>query len=403
MAQVDDLLLGLLTDPVVQQDPLPTYAALHEGGPVQRAENGAWVIVGHEAAHEVMRHPDLGRHTADMEHSFGVDPARRAARNVTPSMLFLNAPDHTRVRSLVNRAFTPRRINALDERISALVEIELEMIAQASGPVDLMTGLAFRLPAAVISEMVGVPDADHAKVRSLVQQTTVFLELAPDPAEIKAGEVAGEELREFIGELVKEKRSDPGDDLLSALISAEQDGDRLSPDEVIANTLLLYAAGFETTSNLIGNGTLALLRNPEQIERLRREPSLVPNAVEEILRFDSPVAFNARAALAEASVVGLDLEWGTTLIVVQGAANHDPAVFTNPSAFDVGRREAGVLSFGFGAHHCLGAALARSEGRLVFEGLLNRFEKWELVGPDVPVFRPRMTLRGLESLLVSYA
>jgi cytochrome P450 len=258
------------------------------------------------------------------------------------------------------------------------------------------------LPATVIGELVGVPAADRASFQPLVRAGTAALDPAADPAALQSAAAAMQQMRAYFFELVAERRRAPADDLLSGLVAAREAGDALSDDEVVATAILLFAAGFETTTNLIGNGLLALLDHRDELNRWRNDPSLAHTAVEELLRWDSPVQLNMRTALEPAEVAGEPLARGDAVVVLQGGANRDPERFDHAETLDVGRTDNAPVSFGWGIHHCLGAALARMEGEVVFNALLRRCRTIES-RVDVPEWRPTLTLRGLATLPVTVA
>lgn len=368
---------------------------------------GSWVLTSYSDCMEALRHPKLGRPEADMELSTGFTGRERRADGDQVVMLFLNPPDHTRIRALVSREFTPRRVERLRPRLRALLEPGLDALADGGGG-DVMAELAIPFPVAVISELLGVPSEGNEQIGPLVNDSTALIDAAADDETLDRAEVAVVAIAEYFEDLIDQKRRRPDEGLLSALMDAEAEGDRLSHEELIANTMLLYAAGFETTSNLIGNGLWALLRHPGQLERLRREPDLLPSAVWEMLRFDSPVQLNARAVLEEVELFGEMHARGTQFVVLQGSGNRDGSVYDDAETLDVSRftspETAPPLSFGWGPHHCLGAHLARAEGEIVFSALLDRFEQITL-DPDalpsgLPHYRPSFTLRGLDSLPV---
>lgn len=320
-------------------------------------------------------------------------------------MLMLNPPDHTRIRGLVSRAFTPKRVEALRPEIDALLQPVVDRIAEQGGG-EIMAELAIPFPVAVISELLGVPREGNEHIQPLVRAITAFVDPASTPEAIAEAESAGMVLAGYFTELIDEKRATPDDRLLSALIEVEEAGDRLTTDELLANTLLLYAAGFETTSNLIGNGLRLLIKHPDEWRKLSDDRSLLSSAVVEILRADSPVQLNNRVALEEVELLGETWQRGSSFIVLQGSGNHDERIYQRPELFDVTRFTGDApppLSFGYGAHHCLGAHLARAEGELAFAALLDRFEEFHIDDPDglgLPRYRPSFTLRGLESLPV---
>jgi cytochrome P450 len=317
------------------------------------------------------------------------------------SMLFADPPDHTRLRRLVSRAFTPQRVEALRPAVQAMVDDLLDSMAERA-EVDVIESLAFPLPVTVIGELLGVPPPDRAGFQPLVAVGVAALDPTADTAAIERAIVVQDQMAEYFAGLVAERRRHPADDLLSGLVTARDEGDALGDDEVIGTAILLFAAGFETTTNLIGNGLMALLSQPDQLERWRADPSLGRSAVEELLRWDSPVQLNGRTALVRAEVAGQVLEPGDFVTVLAAGANHDPSHFADPDVLDVGRADNVPLSFGSGIHHCLGAALARVEGEVVFNSLLGRFRTIELTG-DEPVRKPTLVLRGLATLPVRLA
>jgi cytochrome P450 len=402
-----ELILGV---PAATADPHSRYRALRERAPVHTME-----IPGFGVVHVLSRYADCKAVLS--AHDFGKSDIRRAGpmtgdepdeeldaiqaefeRRNRP-MLFLNPPDHTRIRGLVSRAFTPRRIEAMKPRIAAMVADVLEPLA-GGGEVDLLDVLGFPLPVAVIGDLVGVPASDHDWFRRRVRDGAASLELNADREVMTRAATALGEMSDYFDELVEVRRKQPADDLLSALIEAEDAGDRLTHEELIANVILLFAAGFETTTNLIGNGVVALCSHPAELQRLRDDRSLLPTAVEEILRFESPVQVDGRAALVDATLPdGTAVRAGETAITLLGAANRDPERFADPERFDVGRADNAPLSFAWGIHHCLGAALARAEGAAVFDALLDRFGGIDVLD-DPPRWRQSLTLRGLDGLPV---
>ncbi len=383
------------------QDPYPVYAALREKDPVHRSRlMNAWMFA---------RHADIDAILRD-HRNFGSDPrkgtltARQQAMLPAPdelTMLLLDPPDHRRLRALVNKAFTPRAVEALEPRIRETLAALLDDIDDPGG-FDLMRAVAHPLPVIVIAEMLGVPHQDRARFAVWSAQRARLLEPTVSPRERAAAEVATAEFDAFFRAIIEKRRAAPEDDILSALVQAEDEGERLNERETLNMLRLLLIAGNETTTNLIGNGMLALLRNPDQLRRLREDPGLIPSAVEELLRFDSPVQATFRRALADCEVNGFELRKRDNLVVLVGSANRDPGAFADPDRLDIGRGEAAHLSFGRGIHHCLGAPLARLEGRIVLEMLLERFPRIAL-RDDRPRFRKSIVLRGLRSLPVRCA
>jgi cytochrome P450 len=323
------------------------------------------------------------------------------------SMLDKDPPDHTRLRRLVSKAFTPRSVAALEPLVEDLVDEGLDDMATAAGgadgadrTVDLVSALAFPLPFAVISRMMGMPETDHARLRELTGTLVRSLEPVSDPEVMTAIVEADDELSAMGREAVEWKRRNLGDDLLSRLVQAEDDGDVLDTDELVAQVMLLYIAGHETTVNLIGNGVLALLRHPDELAELRARPDLAANAVEELLRFDSPVQMSRRITLRPHSVRGREIPAGAFVIASLASANRDEAFWgADAGQLRLDRQNAHQhVSFGAGVHHCLGAALARLEGRVALTRLVQRFPDLSLAGE--PEWNGRINLRGPQHLAV---
>jgi cytochrome P450 len=318
----------------------------------------------------------------------------------------MDPPDHTRLRRLVSSAFTVRRVEQLRPRIRELVDSLLADLAAehaATGePVDLIAGFAFPLPFVVISELLGMPEADRLELRSWSQQMTRTLEPIIDEESLRRALDAADHMLAHLENAIEWKRRNPADDLLSALIAAEEDGDRLTADELVQQLLLLYVAGHETTVNLIGNGTLALLSNRDQFELLAATPALDIPGVDELLRYDSPVQLSRRIVMSELEVGGDLVQPGEIVITLLGSANRDEGHW-GPTAdqLDLTREGAsGHLSFGSGIHHCLGSALARLEGSEAVPALVRRYPGMELA-TDAPAWNGRMVLRGLDNLPVT--
>jgi cytochrome P450 len=400
----DALLLELIATPEGRAEPYPRYAALRERAPVHRSAFGIWTLTNYEDCQLLLRHPGVGKDFSSAMNSLGLTDADREAqdrfRNDRSNMLVTDPPDHTRLRGLVTRAFTPRTVEKLRPRIVALVDELLDTFDP--GEVEVMDAMAFPLPVTVIGDMLGVPVEDRPLLRPLVRSVTAILELAVSPEALAEAADADAKLGAYFADLVADRRAHPRDDLLTKLIEAEDKGDQLTEHELISTVILLFAAGFETTTHLIGNGLLALLRNPGELARLRADRSLVRSGVEELLRYDSPVQIAARTTYEELSVGGQTIPPGNLVLAMLGAANRDPARFRDPERLDVGRDEGAPMSFGGGIHFCLGAALARLEGQIVLDRLLDRFETMELVGGP-PTVRDSLTLRGLTDLRVHFA
>ncbi|MEM9651586.1 MAG: cytochrome P450 [Actinomycetota bacterium] len=383
-------------------DPNPFYKILREDAPVHLSGFGGTVFTRYDDCRAILRDNRFGKGDNSSDSSFGSGSGEalayrkqmEAALGDEPqSMLRLDPPDHTRQRSLVSRAFTPRRVEGLRDRVAELVEQRLDDLAEA-GTGDAMTLLAEPLPVSVISEMLGVPETDWPEIRDLVTDLVQSLEPSATVEELKATQAAATELWRYFTDLVAVRRAEPQDDLLSALVQARDQDDKLSEGEILAVANLLFAAGAETTTNLIGNGLNALFNHPDQLEKLWANPDLVPLAVDEILRYDSPVQLDGRTCLEPAEFAGVRFEPGDRTLTLLGAANRDPEHFEDPERFDIGRQGEPVMSFASGIHYCLGANLAKVEGQEVFAGLIRRFAKIEPAG-DRP-YRKRLVLRGLE-------
>lgn len=399
----DELLTTILT-PGPLHDPYPAYRALRELAPVHHANAaGIWCLTRYEDTKVILHDRRFGRGRdrrggglASLTGGADVQ-SRERLRVMADTMLFADPPEHGRLRGLVSRAFTPKRIEALRPALERLIEPLLDEIAD-NGTVDLLDRLAFPYPVAVIGELLGVPAEDRPGFRTLVRDSTAFIEAAPTEDQLDQAEMALATMTTYFEELVAQRARSPRDDLISAMVAVSAGGDELTRDEIVSTAILLFGAGFETTTNLIGNGVFTLLRNPEQLARLRADPTLLTGAVEEVLRYESPVQLNARTALRDADVCGQPVSEGTVVVTFLGAANRDPERFEDPDSFDITRPDVQPLSFGWGIHRCLGAQLARVEGEVAFGRLLERFDRIELAGS--PSWRPSLTLRGLADLPV---
>jgi cytochrome P450 len=385
--------------------PYDQYRRLRELRPVHQSPLGPWTLTRYDDCSRLLRDPTLSVEEQNSaytgrEEMFAAAGVERRNRG-TRAILNIDPPDHTRIRRLVSKAFTPRRVEALVPRVQRLVDDMLDDV-EARGEMDVISGLAFPLPFAVISEMLGMPEADSHLLREWSHTLVTSLEPLTPPDEIPKMMDASDHMVAHVDAAIEWKRREPADDLLSAMIAAEEEGDRLSPDELRDQVILLFVAGHETTVNLIGNGTLALLRNPEQHARLCAQPDLIGNAVEELLRYDSPVQFTRRIVLQPLEIDGQLLEPGSFVFTILGAANHDPAHFgADADELDLSRRDAPHhISFGGGIHHCLGAVLARAEARVAIGSMTRRFPGMQLA-TDTPAWNGRLVLRGLDSLPVT--
>jgi cytochrome P450 len=321
----------------------------------------------------------------------------------TTSMLGLDPPDHTRLRRLVAKAFTPKTVENLRPDIVRLTDELLDRF-NSGAEVDIISELALPLPMAVIGEMLGIPAEERTALQPHVRAAVKTLEVNPSLDDLDAAAEGSRVLGEHLEALIAERRVHPTDDLLSELVHVEEQGDQLSHEELVSTVGLLFGAGFETTTNLIGNGLLALLDHPSELQRLRDDRSLMKTAVEELLRWDAPVQIDGRVVFEDVDVHGTAVAAGEQMVTLLGAANRDPRMFDEPDRFDVGRVGPAPMSFGAGIHFCLGAALARAEGYVVFDRLLGRFPVIEAAWSDErPAYRDSIVLHGLESLPVRVA
>lgn len=402
---VDTARLWNPLDPAFRADPYPFYDRLRTEAPVFRASPYQVVLTRYADVFATLRSAEVSR---DVEANALFDETdemavrrRTRRRGGAKSILNLDPPDHTRLRRLVSKAFTPRAIEALRPRIEAMVDEVLDRAAER-GEMELIDELAFPVPFQVISELLAMPTDRADEMRDWSQALTQSLEPAATMADLDAAESAVMQMVPYLVEIIEARRSAPGDDLLSGLLAVEDDGDTLSPAELISFVVLLYVAGHETTVNLIGNGMLALLRHPDELATWRSDPSLDANAVDELLRYDGPVQHTVRVAVHPMTFEGahgepIVVEPGQTLVTVLGAANHDPAVFDDPHRLRLARDNAGRhTAFSAGIHYCLGASLAKLEAGIAISRLIRSFDVVELAGE--PHWRDRLTIRGVDRL-----
>ena len=400
-------IIGALLKPEGREDPYPLYAEARALGPLAKLKDvPLYLCTGYDEINTVLRDNAFGkaRFASLPEEVRAAVAEDGAAQGLASSILSTNPPDHRRVRSLVSSAFTQRRVAALEPAIEQMTDALLDELAElgaGGAEVDFMEYFAYRLPVTVICELLGVPEADRYLFRPLGRELTAVLELVDDFAGLAAADEASRELRRYFGELAERRRTDPHDDLVSALVHVNdaQDG-RLSDVELLANVVLLFVAGFETTTNLLGNGLYLGYENPEVLARVRAGEIPVSDYVEEVLRYDSPVQLTGRFVLTEGARVGeLPIAVGAQILMLMGAAHRDPARFPNPDVFDPTRPDNVPLSFGAGIHYCLGQGLARLEAQVAFRKLFARFPQLGLAGP--PTRQDRLVLRGYQSLPVS--
>jgi cytochrome P450 len=393
-------------DPAFRADPYPFYDRLRSEAPAYWTPLDTVVLTRYDDIGHTLRSNDFSR---DLEANANppTNPAlirRREQRaNGTKSILNLDPPDHTRLRRLVTKAFTPSAIEALRPRIQQLVDNVLDR-ADERGSMELVDELAFPVPFQVISDLLDMPTDRADELRAWSQLITAAIEPTADESTLDGAEAALALLIPYLVAIIEHRRRHLGNDLLSGLLVAEESGDRLSTDELISFVVLLYVAGHETTVNLIGNGTLALLRNRDQLVRWRDDTSLDANAVDELLRYDGPVQLTVRTPMVPVSydtpAGRVDVPKGTVVMNILGAANHDPAVFENPHALQLDRPNANRhLALAAGVHYCLGASLAKLEAQVAIGSLIRRFPNIELAGE--PGWRDRLTIRGVDHLPLS--
>lgn len=407
-ARITAELVWFLASASRRADPYPVYDRLRRLDPVHQNPIGVWLLSGHDEVSQLLRDRRLSSNEKHIDlDTLHLGPLRRLLGRADATetgaffdraqdlLLFLDPPDHTRLRRLVNRAFTPRRVQELEPRIEAIAHELIDPIAHR-GRCELMADFAYPFPARVICELIGVP---HSETHHIIEPAPALAAgLEPGPLlTVEARDAANAatlRLTDYLRDLIARLRRDPGDDLLSALIHT--DTETLNDDELISIALLLLIAGHETTANLLGNGMVALLSQPEAADRLRRDPSLDANAVDELLRYDSPVQMTMRVATERMEIRQRVIQPGAVLVLCTGAANHDPNAFPHPDTLDWQRDANPHLAFGGGIHYCLGAQLARTEARIGLRALLNALPNPVLAGE--PRRRPSFTIRGLERL-----
>lgn len=392
-------------DPLFRADPYPTYDALREATPVLQTALGVLVLSKHSDCVTLLHHPrtSVDQRNSELYKTFADSLEFDPYEDREPSFLFLDPPDHTRLRGLVSHAFTPRRVRELGPRIQEIVD---ELIDEriGDGAMEVIEELAYLVPVRVICELLGVPGADHEIFKDWSRKLARGLD--PEfmiPAETREEmNKAGEALQAYFTELVAERTRNPGEDMLSALIQAEKEGQKLTHGELLSTLGLLLIAGHETTVNLIGNGALQFSRHPDEWAKVCADPSLARNAVEEVLRFDPPVQITGRIAMMELEFGGHVLSVGQQGLCIIGGANRDPDEF-GPTAgsFDITRAAANHVSFGAGIHFCVGAPLARMEAQIAFETMAKRIGSFELT--EEPSYRENFVLRGLSKLPITFS
>jgi hypothetical protein len=392
--------------PEVIADPFPVFEELRERAPLYRSSVlGGWVLTRYD---DVKAAISDRRFSADrMRPFFAQLPVREQIAystlrdSISRWAVFHDPPQHTRLRGLMNKAFTARAIERLEPRIRVLIDRLLDRVVE-QGEMDLIADLAYPLPASVILDMLGLPCDDLDRIKVWSDELALFVGSSvntPDKYQRATDSITA--MNDYFRKAIQRRRRNPGDDLLTALLGAQEQGELLSDDEVLATCVLLVFAGHETTTNLIGNGMLALLRHPEELLRLRADPRLMPLAVEELLRFDGPAAAVVRIATDEIPLHGQTIRPGERVFAMLNAANRDPRQFANPETLDIGRQENRHLAFGQGIHFCIGAPLARMEAKLAIMAILKRCSDISL--PSAPLnWSNSLVLRGVRSLPVSF-
>jgi cytochrome P450 len=386
-------------------NPYATFAKMRAEAPVLWSDKGKYWLVS--------RYDDVNAVLRDLHYEKGFnrwktfDPILKLFPHLAEqlnfrgkSMLNQNPPDHTRLRSLVNKAFTPAMVNDMRQHIQEIADGLLDAVAD-KGQMDLIADFAFVLPVTVIAEMLGIPPADRDKFKDWSHGLTEALEPSAAAPKLLHAAQCNKELTAYLKPLVEERRKSPKDDLISALVQAEEEGSKLSELELMANLVLLLVAGHETTVNLIGNSMLALMRHQDQFNMLKAQPDLMDSAIDEFLRFDSPVQMIRRNAGSALQLGGQQIAEDDTVILLPGSANHDPAQFESPETLDITRKNNKYLSFGSGIHHCLGSSLARAEGKIALTTLMQRLPNIKLRSNDLE-YRLPFALRGVKALPVTF-
>jgi pimeloyl-[acyl-carrier protein] synthase len=390
-----------LLDPEVLADPYPLYHRLRREDPVHWDPFlHAWVVTRYADVIKVLREFTAARTpTPEKLTEMGLEALNPIARVMVKQMLFMDAPAHTRIRNLAGVAFTPQKVEALRSHVRDIAR-NLIQSAKSTGSMDVIAELAEPLPCIVTAEMLGLPVEDHRQLKLWSQDFAEMLgNFQHNPDRVPKILKSTDEMTSYFRNKMRKNAIRP-DGLVNSLMNAEIDGDRLSEDEVIANCIVTMVGGQETTTNLIGNGVLALLRNPDQLEKLRANLSLIPSAVEELLRYESPSQHTGRLAPDDLQMGGKQIRKRQAVMAVMAAANRDPERFPDPDRLDIARQDNKHVAFGWGAHFCFGAPLARIEGQVAFEEMLRLFPKWSLK-PGPLIWRTNLGLRGLKSLPIS--
>ncbi len=394
------LFLRLMTEPL--DDPSPVYRELRERAGALLTEDGTLVLSRYRDVDAALRHRALGKSDEWLRLQLGVvseDVLRPVMELMQRSMILSNPPDHTRLRRLVSSAFTGRHVEGLRAVVTRRTDELLAALAAEPGA-DFKERVAVPLPIDTIAELLGIPAGDRAGLIPVIHDLGLLMEPAADAAALTRGAQAQVDLAAYFTGLLARKRAEPADDLLSRMAGSHEEG-ALDETEMIATALLLFGAGNTPTANLLGNGLCALLDHPEQLDRLRARPELIPDAVEEMLRFDSPAQFDAHSVLEPVTLAGVELAPGDRVMTLLGAANHDPERFADPDTFDIERGGAGHLSFAAGIHFCLGAHLSRLQTEVFFGRLLSGYREITLTEP--PERHPGLGNRGYRRIPLALA
>jgi cytochrome P450 len=392
-----------LLDPEVLANPYPLFRRLRTEDPVHwDAFLHTWVVTRYADVLEVLHTFSAERtHTPEKLNSMGLAQMSPIAQLMVKQMLFMDPPAHTRLRSLASQAFSPARVAVLRSHIREIVNRHLDAV-QAKGQMDIIRDLAEPLPGIVTAEMLGVPLGDRHQLKDWSADFAEMLgNFQHNPENAPRMLRTVQDMTAYFRESIRRQKDQPQEGLVHSLMTAEVDGDRLTEEEVVANSIVTMVGGQETTTNLIGNGVLSLLRNPAEMKRLREDISLIPEAIEEMLRYESPSQHTGRLAPADVQLGGRAIHKGQAVMAVMAAANRDPQRFPDPDRFDIGRKDNRHLAFGYAAHFCFGAALARVEGQEALEGILLRLPDLELE-PGRLIWRNNLGLRGLTALPVRF-
>ncbi|MBX3072883.1 cytochrome P450 [Candidatus Obscuribacterales bacterium] len=390
--------------PEFLQDPYPTYRQLREEAPIFWSDKSKyWLITRYEDVHSILK--DMS-YEKQLQRWKQVNPMVKMIPEVSKLMgtrakwmLNMNPPDHTRLRGLVNRAFTPKMVNEMRPHIQEIADYIIDRL-QDKEEFDLVADFAFPLPVVVIAEMLGVPREDREQFKLWSHALTDTLEPEPNIEKMKQANKATEELYEYLRPLVSERRKNPKNDLITALAAAEEEGKKLTEDELLANCVLILVAGHETTVNLIGNAVRTLLQHQDQLDLLKANPDLIGSAIGEVLRFESPVQTTRRLAGETLELNGTKINEGDMLVLLLGAANRDPAQYENPDTFDIQRDTKKHMAYGHGIHHCLGSSLADAEAQIAVGTLFKRLPNLRLLDQKIEIRTP-FALRGAKKLMVA--